>query len=103
MPQATVAGPLSRQQVEQFHQDGYLMVKSLFDQEEMDLLLRTAKQDQEMLSHGFGLKDRKGLVTKLSLWNHPGDDLYGVFSRCRRVVDSSSSSSAEKIGRASCR
>jgi len=25
---------------------------------------------------------------KLSLWNHPGDDIYGTFSRCRRVVDS---------------
>ena len=29
-----------------------------------------------------------GLAVKLSLWNHPGDDIYGMFSRCRRVVDS---------------
>src|SRR5688572_18547347 len=82
------AGPLSAAQLEQFHRDGYLLVKSLFDQEEMDLLLKTAKHDQEMLSHGFGVSDTKGLVSKLSLWNHPGDDIYGMIGRCRRVVDS---------------
>jgi hypothetical protein len=54
----------------------------------MDLLLKTAKHDQEMLSHGFGVSDTKGLVSKLSLWNHPGDDIYGMIGRCRRVVDS---------------
>ena len=80
--------PLSDEQFDQFWRDGYLMARSLFDAEEMDLLLRTAKQDQEMLSHKFGMKDRSGLAVKLSLWNHPGDDLYGMFSRCRRVVDS---------------
>jgi hypothetical protein len=80
--------PLGDAQIEQFHRDGYLMAQGLFDQEEMDLLLSTAKHDQEMLSHGFGIKDTKGLVSKLSLWNHPGDDIYGMIGRCRRVVDS---------------
>ena len=96
MPQATVAGPLTRQQVEQFHRDGYLIGKGLFDQEEMDLLLTTAKHDQNMLSHGFGVKDRSGLRSKLSLWNHPGDDIYGMFCRCRRMVDAWSNCSATR-------
>ena len=88
MPPATLTGPLSREQIEQFNRDGFLAVKSLFDREEMDLLLRTARQDNGMTGHAFGLKDRSGLAVKLSLWNHPGDDIYGMFSRCRRVVDS---------------
>jgi len=24
----------------------------------------------------------------MSLWNHPGDVIYGMFGRCRRIVDS---------------
>ena len=80
--------PLSDAQLDQFWRDGFLMARSLFDREEMDLLLSTARHDQGMLGHEFGMKDRGGLAVKLSLWNHPGDDIYGTFSRCRRVVDS---------------
>ena len=83
----TAAGPLFAAQAEQFHRDGWLTVRGLFDREEMDLLLRTAKQDNAMTGHAFGLKDRSGLAVKLSLWNHPGDDIYGMFSRSRRVVE----------------
>ncbi len=79
--------PLSDAQVEQFHRDGYLLVKRLFDAEEMDLLLRTAKSDHNMLQHGIGISDAGGKVSKLSLWNHPGNDIYGMIARCRRVVD----------------
>ena len=80
--------PLEDDQVDQFWRDGFLMARGLFDREEMDLLLKTARHDQGMLGHEFGMKDRGGLAVKLSLWNHPGDDIYGMFSRCRRVVDS---------------
>jgi ectoine hydroxylase len=83
----TPTGPLSPAQAEQFHRDGWMTVRGLFDREEMDLLLRTAKADNAMTGHAFGLKDRSGLAVKLSLWNHPGDDIYGMFSRSRRVVD----------------
>src|SRR4030095_2539284 len=51
-------------------------------------LLTTAKADHTMLNHGFGVADTKGKVSKLSLWNHPGEDIYGMIARCRRVVDS---------------
>jgi hypothetical protein len=87
-PLADNTRPLNDDQVDQFWRDGFLMVRGLFDREEMDLLLKTARQDSGMLSHEFGMKDRSGLAVKLSLWNHPGDDIYGMFSRCRRVVDS---------------
>src|SRR5207248_10117388 len=86
--QPAPAGPLSASQIQQFQRDGFLMVPALFDHEEMDLLLRTAKGDHEMLSHGFGLSDTKGKITKLSLWNHPGEDIYGMIARSHRVVDS---------------
>ena len=40
-----------------------------------------------MLSHSMPVKDTKGRQSKLSLWNHPGDDIYGMISRGRRMVD----------------
>ena len=83
------SGPLVDAQVAQFQRDGYLLIENLLDPEETALLLSAARSDHAMLSHAIGVADTEGRKSKLSLWNHPGDDLYGVFSRCRRVVDSS--------------
>ena len=35
----------------------------------------------------MGVKDTPGRRTNLSLWNHPGDDIYGMIARSRRMVD----------------
>jgi hypothetical protein len=45
------------------------MARSLVDREEMDLLLKTARHDQGMVGHEFGIKDGGGLAVTLSLWN----------------------------------
>jgi ectoine hydroxylase len=79
--------PLSDAQVRQFQDDGYLICRGYYDQEEMDLLLRTARADHNMLAHNIPVKDASGRQSKLSLWNHPGDDIYGMISRGRRMVD----------------
>lgn len=78
---------LTNEQVAQFQQDGFLIVKSLFDQEEMSML-RRAKTDEAFQKHAYGLQDGEGGITKLTLWNEAGDDLFGLVSRCHRVVDS---------------
>ena len=36
--------PLTAEQIEDFHRDGYLIIKSMFDTEEMELLKRAAKE-----------------------------------------------------------
>ncbi len=79
--------PLSAAQVEQFDRDGYLICRGQYDHEEMDLLLTTARADRNMLGHILPVKDAKGRQSKLSVWNHPGDDIYGMISRGRRMVD----------------
>ena len=78
---------LTESQVAQFKADGYLIIRSLFDREEMGLLLQTAKNDRELIAHGFASKDAQGRESRLSLWNHPGDDIYGMIGRGRRIVD----------------
>jgi hypothetical protein len=78
---------ISQKQVEEFHHNGFILLKSLFDQEETDLLKRTAVEDRELDKHSFGRADGEGGTVRLSLWNHPGNNIYGMFARCNRIVD----------------
>jgi ectoine hydroxylase-related dioxygenase (phytanoyl-CoA dioxygenase family) len=79
---------LSEKQQQNFNRDGYVMVRSLFDKEEIGLLKKSAVEDRELDKHSFGRKDGEGGTVRLTLWNHPGDNIYGMFARCHRVVDS---------------
>ena len=78
---------LSAEQVEKFQRDGFLVVRSLFDREEADILRRTAKADAAFKEHAYDLKDGEGGTAKLVLWNKAGEDLYGTVARCHRIVD----------------
>lgn len=77
----------SVEQLSDYQRDGYVLVRGLFDKEEIDLLRRAGKEDREMDQHAFGRDDGEGGSVRLSLWNHPGDNLYGMFARGRRIVD----------------
>ncbi|SRR5258706_11824967 len=80
--------PLSDNQVEQFQRDGYIVVRSMFDHEEADILRKTAKADAAFKKHAYDLKDGEGGTAKLVLWNKAGEDLYGMVARCERLVNS---------------
>ena len=68
-------------QLAQYQETGYLLVPQLFDEREMQILLDFAKSDQALIAGVTGRKDATGQITKLTLWNTAGDDLYGMFSR----------------------
>lgn len=74
--------------VQRFEEDGYVIMRSLFDAEEMDLLIQKSKNDPRLQEEAYGREDAEGNTVRLALWNHPPDDLYGAFGRCRRLVDS---------------
>jgi len=69
-----------------FWRDGYVVKRSFFDAEEIGLLQQAIAQDEGIRSHVVALKDSLGGSTELALWNHPGDDLFGAFARCERMV-----------------
>src|SRR5262249_59181077 len=83
---------LTDDQAARYHADGSVLLKGFFDAEETDLLRRAAKEDHELDRRAFGRADGEGGKVRLSLWNHPGEGIYGMFARCERVVRS-----AEKI------
>ena len=78
---------LTQQQIQAYHDDGYLIVKSLFDADEIELLRRTAIADRQMNQKSFGRADGEGGTVRLTLWNHPGNGIYGMYARCNRVVN----------------
>jgi len=78
---------LINEQIEQFDKDGFVIVRGLFDAEEMTILRETAKNDQALAKQTRGLADGEGGVQKLSSWNTAGDDVYGLVARSHRVVD----------------
>ena len=80
-------GVFNSDQLAAYQRDGYVIVPQLFDTEEVDLVRRAAKEDRAMDDHAFGRDDGEGGSVRLSLWNHPGDDIYGMFARNRRIVD----------------
>jgi ectoine hydroxylase-related dioxygenase (phytanoyl-CoA dioxygenase family) len=70
-----------------YRESGYLLKRGLFDAAEMAKLLAFAKTDEALMAGATGRKDATGQITKLTLWNHAGDDLYSMFSRSPRIVD----------------
>lgn len=79
---------LDPSQIQEYRSRGYTLVKGMFDREEIGLLRQSAKADHELDRRSFGRADGEGGNIRLSLWNHPGEGIYGMFARCERVVRS---------------
>jgi ectoine hydroxylase len=82
------AGPLKNDAIAEYEDKGFVLARKMFDTDEIDLLRQAAKQDRDLDQHSFGRADGEGGIVRLSLWNHPGDTIYGMFARCESIVDS---------------
>jgi ectoine hydroxylase-related dioxygenase (phytanoyl-CoA dioxygenase family) len=78
---------LTQEQKKAFADDGYLIVRNLFSEEEITHLSEKAHNDHQMDKAASSMDDGKGNAVRLSLWNHPGDGIYGMFARCKKLVD----------------
>jgi hypothetical protein len=79
---------LSDAAVAEYRRRGFYLARRFFDPDEIDLLRRAAKEDHELDKRSFGRADGEGGTVRLSLWNHPGEGIYGMFARCERMVRS---------------
>ncbi len=77
---------LSKAEIENYHNDGYLIKKQMFSKEEIDRLYSIATQDA-VTSHAMDFMDQTGKMTKLTLWFTPGDDPFGLMSRSERLIN----------------
>src|SRR5215470_4766543 len=81
-------GAIGAEDLTHYQEQGYVLVKEMFNKQEITLLHRAAKEDRTLDEHGYGRADGEGGVVRLALWNHPGDTIYGMYARCESVVHS---------------
>lgn len=77
---------INDEQVKQFHRDGYVIVKNFYSAEEINKLYSIAIDDQVMRNNAVDLNDQSGKKTRLTLWFNPGDDVYSLLLRSKRMV-----------------
>lgn len=80
--------PLTTEQIRQYNQDGYLIVKGFLSAEEVEKLYQVAIDDSAVSKNAINVNDSTGKRSKLSLWYKPGDDIYGLLTRSQQLVDS---------------
>ena len=51
------------------------------------MLLAAANADRLMKEYAIDTNDRSGKSSKITVWNHPGNDIWGMVSRSARLVD----------------
>lgn len=70
-----------------FNTDGYILVPQLFSADEMSILNRYARADQQVVAKATSRADAAGGTTTLSLSNDLEDNLYSAVVRSRRVAE----------------
>jgi len=70
----------------QFTKDGFLLVRSLLDQEEIQLLRNCLETSSVIKEHAFGRSDGLGASSKFAIWNQAGDDVSGVVVRSEKIA-----------------
>ena len=75
------------QQRADYESDGFVLVRSLFDAEEITILRDAIETDPQLQSSLYDRHDASGKSTRMATWNHPGDSVYGLAARSHRVVD----------------
>jgi ectoine hydroxylase-related dioxygenase (phytanoyl-CoA dioxygenase family) len=78
---------LTKDQIIKYREDGYLLLKNLFDTDEINMLKEAALADRELDKRSYGRADGEGGTVRLSIWNHPGNTIYGMFARSERIVN----------------
>jgi ectoine hydroxylase len=79
--------PFTADDVARFQADGYVIVPSLLDAEEISLLRNIAKADHALTQDAASRADGEGGAVKLVVRNElPDDTIYGAIVRSARVV-----------------
>ena len=77
---------VSDTQLNQFDRDGFLIVRGLFDHDEMLALLQAAKSDHGIQSESYGRKDGSGGESRLAVRNELSESPYSAIVRSNRVA-----------------
>lgn len=73
--------------MQRYHEDGYLIIRSLLRPAEVDVLYETSVGDSVIRENSYDVLDKQGNKSRMALWFTPGDDVYGMRSRSERIVN----------------
>ena len=79
---------LSPTQIKQFEENGYVVLPQFCSKEEVNKLYKTALEDDAMRKNALDLNDQQGKKTRLSLWFTPGNDVFSLLTRSRKMINS---------------
>ena len=77
---------LSEDKIREYHENGLVFLRSLFDEQEVALLRTAMERDPAVQAHSLLRPDTEGGNTRISLWNRAGDSVYGIAARSERMV-----------------
>ena len=80
-------GIFTASQRQAYEQDGFVLIKHLFDETEIGILRGAIETDPQLQSSLYDRRDVEGKATRMATWNHPGDSVYGLAARSHRVVN----------------
>lgn len=88
---------LTGEQQREYHENGFVVARSMFSSAEIDLLRRAMEEDPKVAAHSLIRPDSDGGGTRISLWNRAGDSVYGLAARCRRMADTAAGLVGEPV------
>lgn len=77
---------LTADQIAAYERDGYVVVKSLFDDKEVRCLNQIVTDDPVVADAVYGRKDSAGGTAEIALWTDLQDDMFSDVARCQRVA-----------------
>lgn len=78
---------LTKKQINQYQEDGFLIVPNVFDTEELAPLLTACEENPELWSAESAYRMSNGHFNRIMFYSHLSDSLLGVFPRIARVID----------------
>ncbi|KAL6057013.1 Ectoine hydroxylase [Balamuthia mandrillaris] len=77
---------LSAHDFRSWKENGYVLVRSLLDAEELSLIRTALEGDSAILQNAYTVSSGQGNDVRLCLWNQPGDDITGMIARAHKVA-----------------
>ncbi len=81
--------PLTKEQLEEYNENGYVIVKGFFSPEEMQPIADAVLKDPEIRDGQVNFRDANGHISRMIHWTKLGDSLLSVIPRMARIVDAS--------------
>lgn len=78
---------LSGEQLADYQQDGYIIVKGFLSADELTPLYKAYQGDPSIDGSLYGMTDKAGAAHPINIWVDLGDDIIGTIPRLERVVD----------------